>query len=69
MTNYIALTITFIDGDTLTLVDVHPDNYYANEGGFLVVEHNCDSLPIVYIPIDQIRYFHTQVVSDPCGML
>jgi len=67
MRTYTNLTVTFIDGKTLTLVDVHPNNKYANEGGFVVVEHYCDEVPTVYIPISQIRYFDTQLVSDPYG--
>ena len=61
MRNQTNLTILFTDGFTHTFYGVHPDNTYANENGFLVIELDEPLLPIVYVPIDNIRFFDTQI--------
>jgi len=64
MRNQTNLTILFTDGFTHTFTDVHPDNHYADENGFLVVEFHDACLPIVYIPIQHIRFFDTMIVRS-----
>lgn len=58
------LTILFTDGTTHTFYGVHPDSHYANENGFLVIEFDEAILPIVYVPIDGIRFFDTQIARS-----
>lgn len=62
-----VLTVQYIDGTEEQFHDVHSDNKYANENGFLVIEFYGDDSPIVYIPIVHIRRFDTVELSDPCG--
>mgnify|MGYP003346656657 CR=1 FL=1 len=64
MRNQTNLTIQFLDGTLHTFTDVHPDNHYADENGFLVVEFHDACLPIVYIPIQHIRFFDTMIVRS-----
>lgn len=68
-TTMTVLTVQYIDGSEESFFNVHPDNHYADENGFVVIEFTEDYLPIVYIPIVHIRRFDTVEVSDPCGSI
>jgi len=64
MRNQTNLTIRFMDDTIHTFYGVSTLNTYKNENGFLVIEFDEAMLPIVYIPIDHIRYFDTQIVRN-----